>query len=1097
MSVALKTLLRQRRRMLLSIVAVALGVGYLAGSLSLLQRVGAGLAAQAGADSERADLVVEGVIASDGPLQQVRKLVPDSNVAAIREIPGVAAVEPRLESKSTLIIGLDGTPVIALGLTERPLGANYPADPGLNPYRFVGDGRAPTKADEIVIDAGSAKAAGVKVGDKVGIASKVTTELYTVTGIVEMAEGRLPAGSSLALFELDTARTLFELGPDNNAIAIRLDDDADPDEVTERIEAVLFAGAEVSTGAEYSQHRQASLEKSFTLIRALLVGFAGLALVVGSFTVANSMALLFDHRRRGFAMLRLMGGAPGQLVAAATTEAVIGGVIAGVIGLALGLGVGAGIEQLIQSMGTPLPVAGPALTWWIPVVAILVGATVTVLTALSPARHASRTPPVHAVTGADDRPEDRGGLLILARWAATVAVMGAGAALAGLALAGTQIALIAGGAGAAIALVLVVLPRLLSGIVGFVTTLLLGRSIALKRMSSLRSRQARTRSASTTAALLLAAAVVTSLTVLSSSFLESVEGQVTSSIDADLIVDSGTFTNGGLSSDLIPALREQPGVDGVSGWRPGQAYIGTPLWRAGGLDGASMFQLLNLDVDGLTPTSFGIGDVVISEDLAASQNLELGQVVPVAFQNGAVVQMTVKAIFRSQLSALLGDIIVDATVMAANLPQSNDVLAFVNLSDDAPADAQAQITKLAKSYGATSVLEPTELVSKRAELLRGFSRVIQWMLTFSVILALIGVANTLQLGVNERRRELGLLRSVGATRRQVLRLVMAEAAALSLVGTLMGMAVGLGAAYATVNALSDFGLDQFVAPTGALGFVAVVAIGLGLIGAIVPALRASKIPLLDAISDSGGTDTARRRLRRANSEATRSPAAPAAAPAAVPPAAAPPAAAPPTAAPAGPPMGAGADTSVVAADSPRDYLFAARNPIPPPNRMFSMGVEAVPTPLDSTPEHVNGSDANADHLTRAGFSSSATEADPYGLAAAVRRLAPRSQEYGKVPFSIAGALLGPGERVLGAVAGTSLGMATVVIVTDDRAIVVSDRRYVPDVEIFELAARPTVHGREANDQASLTFGDHERLITVDQITDIDAAVALATAARRA
>src|SRR6185295_12408978 len=122
-------------------------------------------------------------------------------------------------------------------------------------------------------------------------------------------------------------------------------------------------------GSVYAEHRQASLEKSFTMIRALLVGFAGLALVVGSFTVANSMALLFDHRRRGFAMLRLLGASPRQLLGAATAESMLGGVLAGLVGLAVGLGVGAAIEQLIQSMGTPLPVAGPALTWWIPVVA--------------------------------------------------------------------------------------------------------------------------------------------------------------------------------------------------------------------------------------------------------------------------------------------------------------------------------------------------------------------------------------------------------------------------------------------------------------------------------------------------------------------------------------------------------------------------------------------------------------------------------------------------------------------------------------------------------------------------------------------------------
>ncbi|MBK6670563.1 MAG: hypothetical protein IPG46_13160 [Actinobacteria bacterium] len=173
-------------------MAVALGVGYLAGSLSLLQRVGAGLAAQAGEGTERADLVVEGPIADDNALQQLRRLVPDSLVTMIETVPGVASAEPRLEYSSALILGPNGTPVVNLGLTERPLGANFPEDPLLNPYRFVGAGAAPTAADEVVIDATSARAARVKVGDAVTIAAKSARRSSP-----SPASSRLPTATSL------------------------------------------------------------------------------------------------------------------------------------------------------------------------------------------------------------------------------------------------------------------------------------------------------------------------------------------------------------------------------------------------------------------------------------------------------------------------------------------------------------------------------------------------------------------------------------------------------------------------------------------------------------------------------------------------------------------------------------------------------------------------------------------------------------------------------------------------------------------------------------------------------------------------------------
>lgn len=1323
LSIALRSLLRQRRRMFLSIIAVALGVGYLAGSLSLLQRVGTGLADQAGSGAELADLVVEGAIADDGPLQQVRRLVPDSLVAEIAEVPGVAAVEARVESASALIIGTGGTPVVGLGPTERPLGANFPLDAAMNPYEFVGDGRAPRTATDVVLDEASAKAAGAKVGDEVRIATSSGISPYLVTGIVRMADGEFPASSSLALFDIDTARTLFSAETDNTAIGIRVEADASVDEVRDAIQRLLQPTAEVSTAAQYTEHRQATLGKSFTMVKALLVGFAALALIVGSFTVANSMALLFEHRRRGFATLRLVGASPRQLLAAATIEAALGGMIAGVIGLGLGVGVGWAIERLIQSMGTSLPVSGAVITWWIPLVALGVGALVTTASALSPARMAARTPPVQAVTGIDDRTNGRSRGAVLVRWAVLLIVLGGGAGLAGLTLGGAEIAPIAAGAGVAVAIVLVLLPRVLSGIVGLVTSLLLGSSVALKRMSTLRSRQARTRAASTTAALLLSAAVVTGLSVLSSSFVMSIEGQVTSSIRSDLVIDSATFTRGGLPADVIPRLKEQPGVEAVSGWRIGAAqFASSLLWRAAGVDGSTALSMIDLDIEGRAPTTFGRDEVLVSRELASRELLTAGDQVEMRFQNGSSQPVTIKGIFESQLRILLGDIVMDSTLLEQNLPTSIDVVAFVNLTADAPASTRAELTTLADEYGA-KVLAPAELVSSRAELLRGFGRVIQWMLAFSVVLALIGVANTLQLGVNERRRELGLLRAVGATRRQVLRLVMAEAGALSLVGTVVGMGVGLGAAYATVHALSDYGLNQFVAPAWTLVVVAVVAIGLGLVGAIVPAMRAADLPMLEAISESGPKESARRRRAVAATTEPRpvvGPVGPMAqpvpqpmapptlasapmapppvvlaatpppppAPTIVPPTIAPPIIAPPPIVP--PPIPVVAPTPIavtIEAESPTEPAFAsadadegpgilepttvrdvfrAHSPTRPPeinmalrcyncgyepgegelclacgaaqtpapvgmftlrntadeppatvtvptvsNTTYASGpsavggvdwsiagreavaaeiVEDLPTPTPPPPGPVPPSapaggaptwqslgsifdgrpDPAADAAARSPFGQFSAEppsmpnegaafsdppaaayippsaspmfsatastngnppsngsrngngnstpnghgatngdsaghvpnppnppvadgpvlSDRHGLSSAITRLGASSRANGATAFSIAGALLAPDERVHSVVAGTSLGMPTVVVVAGQRVLVVSERHYVPDIEIFRVGAPLVVHGRHANEQASLTFADGERLITVDQIHDVACAVEL-------
>lgn len=857
---ALTSLLRQRRRLLLSVISVALGVGYLAGSLSLLQRVSNGLAAQSGAGTEPADLVIEGDIAVSTPLEEVRRLVPHSLADSISSVPGVAAVDARLEG-SAVIAPLDGTSVVSLGLTERPLGIGWPSVEELNPYEFRGEGRPPSDPDEVVIDARSADTAGVDVGDLVVVASKVDSTPFTVVGIIDLDREQLPEGSSLAAFTPDTARRLFDLGDDDNAIAIAVAPDADIEATRISIESLLPPGTEVSDAATYIDHRQDALAKSFALVRYLLIGFAGLAVAVGAFTVANSMALLFDTRRRGFALIRLLGGSPSQLVKASLAESVIAGAGAGAVGLGLGMAVGWGIERAIRTLGQPLPVAGSPLSWQIPLAALGIGVGVTALSALAPARSAAAAPPVHAVTGADDVRRD-GGRREFNRAAALILAMAAlGAGVAGVAVADSPW-MLGAALGAAIGIVAVLVPRLLSGIVRYLSGLALTSSPALARLTLSRSRQSSTRTAATTAALMIAVGVVVALTVLSSSFVTSIEGQVTSLVTADLVVDSGTFTRGGLPAAIIPELERTEGVTAVSGFRVGTATLDSRYVRISAMNGDQMFDLFDLGIVGTPPDRLGPDGIVVSTSLAADLGVVTGDLITVTWQTGNVRSMNVEAVFDSPLTAVLGEAVVDSEVLAGELSTSVDTLAVVELDDPGDEAAIDAVRAVGDRFGAASVLAPEDLIGTRAELLRGFGRVIQWMLAFTVVLALVGVANTLQLGVNERRREIGLIRAVGGSRLQTLRLILSEAAVMSVIGTVLGVALGLAAAATAVAALKDYGLDTFVLPLGGVALIAIAAILLSMLGAVVPALAASRIPVLDAIADRQDDLTAGRKARR-------------------------------------------------------------------------------------------------------------------------------------------------------------------------------------------------------------------------------------------
>jgi putative ABC transport system permease protein len=849
---ATSTLLRQRRRLLLSTVIVALGVAYLAGSLSLLGRVSTGLDHLAGIGTERADLVIEGDIAVDTPLEQTRRLVPDALVPLLKQVPGVAAAEGRVED-STVLLDQFHEPIVPLGVTEQPLAANWPTDPDLNPYEFVGSGHPPTSDQEVVIDRSTAERGGVRLGDRITAVTKSEVRSMRVVGIVTRSGQELPAGTSLALFDTATARTLFNRSGDDNSIGITLDRGVDGARVEASIRKLLPYGVDLVDGATFERHRATGLSKSFDLIRVLLLGFAGLAVVVGAFTVANSNALLFARRRQGFALLRLVGASPGQLRAAATAEALFVGLAAVVVGIPLGVLVGRLIEATLGALGTAVPAAGSPISATMIVASVVVGLAVTVLTALLPARDAARSSPIVALTRSDDHVERT--LPPLARLGVAVAVGAVLGAICGLLVRRTPGAVAIGAVSGAVAfLVAWLLPRALGRLVMVTTRAFVGPSPSMRSLTALRSRRARSRAASTTAALLLATAVVAGLATLSASLVASFDDQISTMVRADLVVDSGTFTRGGLTDSLVANLRSIPGVTAVSGLRVGTASIGDSAIRLSAVNGRSAMRLLDLGIVD-PPRVLQPGQVLLSDSIARAQALHVGSMVDLVFDN-AIRRLEVAGVYSAR-SPLIGDAVIDTSVLAEVTPASIDLVALVDVGSSQPATAVTAVKQLAKSYGVDSVYPPSELVGQRFALVHGFERVVQWMLLFSVLLAVVGIANTLQLSVNERQRELGLLRAVGGGRQQVIRLVLVEAAALSVVGAVGGTAVGLVGVFAAIRLwLASLGLGAFRVPGLVILATAAAAMALGVVGAWLPAVRASGAGIMEALGEDDDADGA-------------------------------------------------------------------------------------------------------------------------------------------------------------------------------------------------------------------------------------------------
>ncbi|MEX0769083.1 MAG: FtsX-like permease family protein, partial [Microthrixaceae bacterium] len=534
----------------------------------------------------------------------------------------------------------------------------------------------------------------------------------------------------------------------------------------------------------------------------------------------------------------------------ALVEAAILALIGSLIGAPVGLVLGRLIETVLGSLGTSIPVGGSQVSIPALILAVLVGCAATLLAALFPAWRACSVAPIEAVVEAESARAPS----VFLRLIRSVLFGVASAVLVGGFMIVTNTANSVALSVAVVVFLAVVfismVPTVLASAVALGIRAVPTRSSALRRIGARDAVRNRTRTAATTGALLLATGVVVGLAVFLASFTAAIDSDVGELVQSDLVIDSGTFTRGGLPADLLEQVSNLPQVKAVSGWQVGRVTIDQVPVRLTGIDGQSLSEVLSPGWIGVTPEEISQSGVALSDKTAQQLGAKVGDDIAVTFTSEGMETLRVEGIYGSG-SLLLGGAILDREVVSRQVPASVDIAGLVTLKQDTPA-ARRSVEKLAKSYGVKSVLRPAEFVSSRANLLRGFERVIQWMLLFTLLQALVGVVNTLLLSVGERRREFGLLRAAGATKRQVMSLVMVEGSAFAVIGTLLGLLLGILGARAAVNSLSTFGISGFVIPVPILLVTALAASTLGIIAAAVPARWASAVPPLEALGDSGG-----------------------------------------------------------------------------------------------------------------------------------------------------------------------------------------------------------------------------------------------------
>ena len=837
----LRGLAAHKRRMLATVLAVVLGVSFMAGSRVLTDTMSASLSGVLTDAESGTDVLVRSEPAFDGWNGAVRGPLPADLVDELAQADGVAAAAARIEGFAQ-VLGKDGKPVDDLASGAAPMGVAWTDDEALNPFRLV-DGRGPAADHEIVIDRRTATAAELSVGDRTSIITRETPRPATVVGVATFGEAESRAGMTTVLLPPDVAQAELGEAGTVSAIALRAAEGVEQQALLDAVTPMLADGQEALTGTAYAAEAAEKGNADVEFFSTFITVFAVVSLLVGAFIINNTFAILVAQRVRELALVRALGGSRKQVRRSVALEALVVGLLASALGVAGGVGVAAGLIALLDGLGVPLPEGPLALRPASLLLAFGIGVVITVVSALLPARRAAKVPPVAAMR---DVAVERVGT---SRKRVAVGFLLTAGGVAGviLGILAEQVPPVLAGAFALLIGVATLGPVIASPAVRALGAWLpSARGIrgTLARQNAVRNPK---RTASTAAALMVGVSLVTAITCFAASGKQSVAGSFEDEFRGDLAVDTGAWMFGGISADLAAKMETLPELSSVAARRFTEAQIDGELTELAGWS-SNVADVFALEVEQGSAGSLGSTGLAVASDIAEDRGWAVGDTVPMVLASGHTRDVTVKAIYEQ--SDWIGRAFVDRSVFEQALPQALDVAVYASVADGVDvATARTALEEAAAPWANATVRDRGELREASIAFFDIMLGIVFALLALAVLIALIGIANTLGLSVVERTRELGMLRAVGATRAQVRSAVRWEAGLIASFGSLVGLAVGLFLGWSLVFAVSQAVADAtFVMPWGQLAIVVAAASVCGVLAALLPARRAARLDVLQAIA---------------------------------------------------------------------------------------------------------------------------------------------------------------------------------------------------------------------------------------------------------
>ncbi|MCQ8832992.1 ABC transporter permease [Streptomyces malaysiensis] len=838
---ALRNVLAHKARLLMTVLAVMLGVAFVAGTLVFTNTISDAYQKSSQKGYEGVDVAIapdkeddDAANPGDAPRLSQQLLDQAGKAAGAASAYGVVNGYSAVADKKGDLIG---------GGFSSQGGNYYPGPDGKDSRYTMTEGRAPKAIGEVALDSRTAERGHYKAGDSVRVSVDGPVRTEKVVGVFTTDDGNVAAGGTLALYDTATAQKLFGKPGQFDEIDVKAAAGTSQATLKSAIDKILPEQAKATTGKKLAKDQAEAIEQGMSSMQTMMLVFAGIALFVGIFIIVNTFSMLVAQRTRELALMRAVGATRRQVTRSVLIEATIVGAIAAVVGLVAGIGIGAALRSVLNSTGANVP-DGPLIVAPTTVlVSVLVGVVVTVLSAWLPGRRAAKIPPIAAMNSVHAAPTTRG-LVVRNTIGTILAAGGIALVVAGAGMGGDGRGPMAFGAAVLVIGVFVLTPLLSRPLIAAASPVLriFGMPGKLARQNAVRNPR---RTAATASALMVGLTLITGMTVIAGSVQQGINKMAADGLRSDFVVSMGGGARP-LSPEVSKTLAKLPEVTSISPLRASPARIAGDSDSLTGVDPKAIQNLVNVDITEGSFTALGGTKALIDDKIADEHGWKVGSTIPVTYEDGRKGRLTVGGVYEG--NQMIRGVMVDSATISPHMATVADSQVMLKAKGGATEANKDLLKKTLGENPAIKIQTKQDISDEIAMIFTLLLNMLYGLLAMAVIVAVLGVINTLAMSVFERSKEIGMLRAIGLDRRGIKRMVRLESLVISLFGGVLGLGLGVFFGWAAGELVAT-GLPTYelVLPWGRMGLFLLMAALVGVIAALWPARRASKLNMLMAI----------------------------------------------------------------------------------------------------------------------------------------------------------------------------------------------------------------------------------------------------------